>query len=205
MVSRFKVFINSSELFLADLDHSNKIEAELRVRYNGKVKSLHQYIDFLEKTPKNAGVVIFSDDFEKLWKDFQGIYKIVEAAGGVVENDAGEILMIFRRDWWDLPKGKIDKGETPEIAAVREVKEETGLEHVTLNKFLCLTYHTYILKEKRILKPTYWYKMHSNDQKLIPQTLEDILEVKWLKIHNFLGTNFRIYGSILEVLKTTEQ
>ena len=200
-----KVFINDSELFLAETKASEAINADLTVRYNGKVKSLHRYIDFLEKTPKTTSLLMYCDDIEKLWADFQGIYKIVEAAGGLVQNDAEEILMIFRRGFWDLPKGKLDKGETREIAAVREVKEETGLKNVTLKNFLSLTYHTYTLNEKRILKPTHWYLMSSNDTELIPQTVEDILEVKWLKIHKISGISFRVYGSIVEVLKTVVQ
>ena len=204
-MTNIKVFINSSELYLADTVSADNIDSDLRVRYNGKVKSLHHYIDFLEKTPKKTSVLLYNDDFEKLWTDFKSPYKIVEAAGGVVENDEKETLMIFRRDWWDLPKGKIDPGETPEIAAIREVKEETGLKNVILNKFLCLTYHTYTLNEKRILKPTHWYLMSSNDTDLTPQTLEGILEVKWVKIHKISGISFRIYGSIVEVLNAAAQ
>ncbi len=205
MMTVIKVFINESELILAETKSSETINADLTVRYNGKVKSLHRYIDYLEKTPKNTSLLIYFDDFEKLWADYQVIYIIVEAAGGVVQNDAGETLMIFRRGFWDLPKGKIDAGETPEIAAVREVQEETGLKKVTLKKFLRLTYHTYTFNEKRILKPTHWYLMSSNDTEFVPQTLEDILEVKWLKIYKISGINFRIYGSIVEVLNMVVQ
>lgn len=205
MMTVIKVFINESELILAETESSETINADLTVRYNGKVKSLHRYIDYLEKTPKNTSLLIYFDDFEKLWADYQVIYIIVEAAGGVVQNDAGETLMIFRRGFWDLPKGKIDAGETPEIAAVREVQEETGLKKVTLKKFLRLTYHTYTFNEKRILKPTHWYLMSSNDTEFVPQTLEDILEVKWLKIYKISGINFRIYGSIVEVLNMVVQ
>ncbi len=204
-MTNIKIFINSSKLYLADSVSADNIESDLRVRYNGKVKSLHHYTDFLEKTPKTTSVLLYHDDFEKLWMDFKCLFKIVEAAGGVVENDEKETLMIFRRDWWDLPKGKIDPGETPEIAAIREVKEETGLKNVSLIKFLCQTYHTYTLNEKRILKPTHWYLMFSNDTDLIPQTAEDILEVKWVKIHKISGINLRIYGSIVEVLNTVAQ
>jgi ADP-ribose pyrophosphatase YjhB (NUDIX family) len=52
--------------------------------------------------------------------------KIVMAAGGLVENEHGEILLIYRKKHWDLPKGKLDAGETLEECAVREVEEETG-------------------------------------------------------------------------------
>lgn len=204
-MTNIKVFINSSELYLSDTISAENINSELRIRYNGKVKSLHHYIDLLEKKPKPTSVLLYSDDFEKLWTDFKGLYKIVEAAGGVVENDEKETLMIFRRDWWDLPKGKIDPGETPEIAAVREVKEETGLKNVTLNKFLCISHHTYKLNEKRILKPTHWYLMSSNDNNFVPQTSEDILEVKWVDFNKISIANFHIYGNIVDVLNIAAQ
>jgi 8-oxo-dGTP diphosphatase len=57
-----------------------------------------------------------------------GVARQVEAAGGVVERD-GRIAVVHRPryDDWSLPKGKLDRGESFEAAALREVEEETGL------------------------------------------------------------------------------
>jgi 8-oxo-dGTP pyrophosphatase MutT (NUDIX family) len=52
---------------------------------------------------------------------------IIKAGGGIVVNEQNEVLLIYRRGKWDLPKGKLDDGETIEECALREVKEETGL------------------------------------------------------------------------------
>ena len=106
---------------------------------------------------------------------------IIEAAGGLVFNEKNELLMIFRRGFWDLPKGKVDEGETLEECAVREVQEETGLHNIKLGEFLNTTYHTYTLNNQSILKPSHWYKMeHWGNEILIPQTEEDISEIKWV-------------------------
>jgi 8-oxo-dGTP pyrophosphatase MutT (NUDIX family) len=106
---------------------------------------------------------------------------IIEAAGGLVFNEKNELLMIFRRGFWDLPKGKVDEGETHEECAVREVQEETGLHNIKLGDFLNTTYHTYTLNNQSILKPSHWYKMeHWGNEILIPQTEEDISEIKWV-------------------------
>ncbi len=157
---------------------------------------LHEIV----KTDFHSGI-IFHADLDKLKKDFFKMFSIVEAAGGLVENDKGEWLLIHRRGSWDLPKGKIDKGETPEAAAVREVEEETGLKNVKRNKAICSTYHTYHDFGKFILKPTYWYAMKVNGQQILsPQTEEDITEVKWVKKKDADGYFDKMYPSIRDVL-----
>lgn len=106
---------------------------------------------------------------------------IIEAAGGLVFNEQKELLMIFRRGFWDLPKGKVDEGETHDQCAVREVMEETGLQHIQLIEFLTTTYHTYQQNGETILKPSHWFKMMcSLAETLVPQTEEDITEIKWV-------------------------
>ncbi|MEM1216625.1 MAG: NUDIX hydrolase, partial [Bacteroidota bacterium] len=128
------------------------------------------------------------------------------AAGGVVRNFAGQWLVIFRRDSWDLPKGKIDPGETPEQAAVREVREETGLQNITLGAELPSTYHTYPDKKgRRVLKRTYWYFMDTNETTLVPQTEEDIEQAIWMSAEQFLGEERPVYTSIRRLLETAQK
>ncbi len=197
----YKVFINNKPLIFANApiegQGSNKI---LVTKYAGKQKFLFSFIDTLEKSPHYDGITVLASDVDKLWADFQGIFKIIEAAGGVVFNEKGEVLLIFRLKTWDLPKGKIEKGETPEIAAVREIREETGLNVVELGNFICPTYHTYEHKGKRILKKTYWYKMTTAEEQLTPQYSEDIEQAEWRDLPIFLQSKPTVYPSILEVL-----
>ena len=200
----YKVFINETPLIFTNtegvLPEWKNADNILIVKYLGKKKFLHNYIDLLEKSNKYHRVVLFSDDLQALWSDFSSIFKVIEAAGGVVFNEKKEVLVIFRRDFWDLPKGKIDKGESPEQAAVREVQEETGHENVFLGKHIIDTYHTYVLKDKRILKKTYWYEMKTTDTQLVPQQEEDIEQAEWVVLSDFLNSKPVIYGNILIVL-----
>src|SRR4051812_21020427 len=103
------------------------------------------------------------------------------AGGGIIKNEEGKILFIYRRGKWDLPKGKLDEGETIEECAVREVEEETGLRNIELGELIGVTNHHYTQDNENIDKETYWYAMKVNgDQKLVPQLTEDILELRWV-------------------------
>jgi ADP-ribose pyrophosphatase YjhB (NUDIX family) len=200
----YTIYINQVPLILTNTEgvkNDWKTDTKTLVaNYLGKQKALYNYIDLLEKGGNYERVVIVAADVEQLWQDFQDIYKIIEAAGGVVTNAEGDTLLIYRLKTWDLPKGKIDKGETPEQAAVREIQEETGLEAVTLGDFICHTYHTYEQKGKRILKKTHWYKMQTTQKALVPQTSEDIEIAEWVNLTSFLKTKPNLYGSIFDVL-----
>jgi len=127
---------------------------------------------------------------------------LIRAGGGLVENEKGEILFMFRRGKWDLPKGKLDPGETLETCALREVEEETGLSKLELIKFLLVTEHEYEERGLSILKETHWYLIKADaSQKLVPQTEEDISELKWVGEGNFTTVIRNTYPGILEVLK----
>lgn len=198
-----KIYINEKPIILAataDVAQMPKSGKTLLGIYRGKVKLLHQFIDTFEKNNPYDGAIISADDKAQLMEDFQGLFKIVSAAGGVVHNPQGEILMIYRRGSWDLPKGKIDKGEATDAAAVREVCEETGIQNVDIRDFITTTYHTYEQKGKRILKPTYWYNMQTTDTQLIPQTEEDIEQAVWMSRDTFFAEARPIYDNILIVL-----
>jgi 8-oxo-dGTP pyrophosphatase MutT (NUDIX family) len=128
--------------------------------------------------------------------------RIIRAAGGLVQNERGAILFMFRRNKWDLPKGKIDAGESPEECAVREVQEETGIGEVALKDFLLITHHTYEENGTSILKETHWFRMFATgDQELIPQIEEDITELKWVDAGGLAEMLGNTYPNILEVLK----
>ena len=128
--------------------------------------------------------------------------KKIIAAGGLVINEKNEILFIYRRQHWDLPKGKLDEGESIEACAVREVQEETGLKKVEIVSFLSKTYHEYFDKwiNEDVEKESWWYLMKSSSSEtLIPQTEEDIEKIVWadeLKVQEYLK---KTYPSIIEV------
>ncbi|HCL83820.1 MAG TPA: hypothetical protein DIC22_07590 [Chitinophagaceae bacterium] len=127
---------------------------------------------------------------------------LIRAGGGLVVNEKGEVLFMFRRGKWDLPKGKLDPGETLEACALREVTEETGVQKPELIKFLLITEHEYEERGLAIRKKTYWYLMKTNShQPLVPQFEEDITELKWIGPDDYKIVQQNTYPGIIEVLK----
>ena len=141
-------------------------------------------------------------DSEELIQESFNNHIYIEAAGGLVFNEKGKVLMIHRLGYWDLPKGKIDPGETPKQCAKREIKEECGIGKLSIVKELPSTFHTYEMKGKEYLKRTYWFEMLCKDNApLVPQTEENIDEVLWMgkkKVKELNEQN--TYRSILDVL-----
>lgn len=126
------------------------------------------------------------------------------AGGGLVLNEKGELLMIFRRGKWDLPKGKLDKGETIEHCALREVMEETGLTKVTIGKLIDVSFHGYFdsYLHEEVIKETHWFAMRATgDQKLIPQTEEDITEIRWVRNLDVEKCLLDSYDNVVEIIK----
>jgi mutator protein MutT len=168
------------------------------------VPAIKSLLHEIVKEEFHAGIV-WNQDLEKLKKVFFKQFTTVTAAGGVVENEKGEVLLIFRRGKWDLPKGKLDKGETIEQCAVREVEEETGLKDIKLNKLITVTYHTYDEFGKHILKDSHWYSMKVNgQQKTTPQTEEQIEEIRWVKKKELKNYFDNTFPSVKDVLNFTE-
>ncbi len=206
----YKIYINNTPVLLTSREKAVHLlpgdEENPVGLYIGKTKFLLNYVDMLEKTDRFQTVTIFAEDVEQLFADFKSLFEWVEAAGGVVFNVKGEVLLIFRRGSWDLPKGKIDPGESREAAAVREVQEETGLTKLERGALLHSTYHTYRDKNnKRVLKPTYWYKMWTEETELHPQAEENIEQAVWKDTETFLATQPVIYPNIVDVLRAAQE
>jgi 8-oxo-dGTP pyrophosphatase MutT (NUDIX family) len=200
-----KIYFNDKPLFLCDaLDET----IQPYVHHDDAVyidelnlHTIKAMIHEMELAKIHAGV-FFHTNLEELRKAFFKKFTVIQAAGGLVQNENKEILLIFRRGKWDLPKGKLDKGEKLEACAVREVEEETGLKKVKLLAPLTITYHTYHEGTKFVLKESHWYTMQApGDQQLVPQTEEDIHEIKWVKpeaLEPYLTNSF---PSIADVLR----
>ena len=177
------------------LHHSGTIFID-QVSLNS-IKSLeHEMIK-----PDFFAAVIFDNDLQKLLQFFFEQFIVIQAAGGLVSNENGEILMIFRRGKWDLPKGKRDKGELISHCAIREVMEETGLADIHLGELITITYHAYNESGRHILKESHWYKMSAKStEKLIPQLEEDINDIRWIGKNELQDYTSNTFMSILEVL-----
>jgi ADP-ribose pyrophosphatase YjhB (NUDIX family) len=144
-------------------------------------------------------------DYAKVTTDFKARFEVIEAAGGVVMKE-NKILFMKRLGKWDLPKGKIDKGEDYQMAAVREVEEECGVKAKILYKIGC-TWHTFIQADKsHKLKKTVWFAMECiNDAEKKPQAEESITKVKWTKPENIDKKLLNSYASILHIYRKFEQ
>lgn len=161
------------------------------------IKSLLHEIN---KPAFHAGVLLHTK-LEDLKKAFFKQFTMIEAAGGIVQNDKKEILFIYRLNKWDLPKGKVEKGEDLETCAVREVEEETGVTNLTVQNKIGETYHTYNAFGKHFLKTTHWYYLTClSEQTLVPQTEEDIVALDWVKAKKIQEPLSNTYPSIKEIV-----
>jgi 8-oxo-dGTP pyrophosphatase MutT (NUDIX family) len=158
-------------------------------------------VQHLEKIT-SLGTIIEDVSEQSLQKELYDLYAPIDAGGGVVFNEDGSVLMIYRRGKWDLPKGKRDDGEAIDYCAIREVSEETGLQQLTLGEKICDTYHVYAQYGQSLLKCTTWYRMFgSSKEKLVPQKEENILEARWIKTSEMSPVVFKSYEAIREVLR----
>lgn len=202
----YKVYVNGVPVFLGTPETVGELgllpgKDVFTAPYLGKRKQLKQYLDLLDKNSQVSVVALYAEKPDALWADFQSCFHRLDAAGGFVLNNQGQLLVFLRRGYWDMPKGKIDPGETPEQAAMREVREETGLVHLEAGPLLTHTWHTYREKGERILKCTWWFRMKTTDVEFIPQTEEDIEEIRWVDPQAWLTAAPTVYASIREVIE----
>ena len=153
----YKVFVNGSPLIL-----TNKLSDTEKGKYflmNGV--AINEAIEALSKK-KLKEAYIYHPNHEEILRKFTSKIPLVVAAGGVVTNKEGKVLFIYRNDKWDLPKGKLDKGETIEACALREVAEETGVKGLKIENFLQTTYHIFKRNGGYKLKEVHWYAMKTS-------------------------------------------
>lgn len=189
----YKVFHISKSLILDDKPHKNCQNYSFEEINNERILEW-----WLEKDEKN--ICLFSSHLKPLWRKFCLDFKILEAAGGLTTFKK-QWLAIYRLNKWDLPKGKIEKDESPEQAAIREVEEECGVSGLVLEEKITVTYHIYSAKNSWILKPTHWYKMKAKSlQKLIPQAEEGIAKAEWKNLSDLKKIKENTYPNIELVL-----
>lgn len=163
------------------------------------IRNFYNHVKTMRRTHFDSIVFVVTNKkkAKNLTKSF---YSIVKAAGGIIKNDADELLMIHRLGKWDLPKGKMDKGEVPKQTAVREVEEECNIKVELLTK-ACTSWHTYTFKGKSVLKQTKWYHMKClDDSKMKPQQEEDIEDIQWMDPAKTEAAIQNTYLSIVYVL-----
>ena len=169
--------------------------------YDQGVNLVYRFVEFAEHKSFSTLFLWSGSRYGEMKEQFFSFFKTIEAAGGMVRNEKNEILVIFRNGKWDLPKGKIDmRKESIKQAALREVKEETGIKALLIKRKLMTTYHIYFRKERMILKPTYWFGMHAHSSsKLVPEHKEDITLAAWKKKEEIPDLLKNTYNSLREL------
>ena len=169
-------------------------------KYNN-IQELDELLNVFREVSYIENLYIFHEDMLMLIEEFKACFTMIEAGGGVVFNSKGEFLTIKRNGIWDLPKGKLEKGEDFANAALREVEEETGLKGLEIIHPVISTYHTYSQKKKRILKKTRWFEMvYQGNSKPSLQSEEGITEYRWARPGETDFIRQNTYKSIMDVL-----
>ncbi len=198
----YKVFFNERIVLLTDDFIRNfQIRHGLFYKYRN-VSELKELLDFYWDLRQIESLFVFHHDIEELRERFKSCFQQVYAGGGLVRNSEGKFLIIKRRGKWDLPKGKVNKNETIEDAALREVTEETGLHGISIISPLMSTYHCYYIDDQKILKRTSWYDMlYTGKEVPVPEAEEDITEIKWISKEEIKQLSGNTFPAIMDVLK----
>ncbi|MDX8338365.1 NUDIX domain-containing protein [Draconibacterium sp. IB214405] len=182
-MQKYKVFLNEKRIVFVPGANITLSKLSGILTKNSTVEDIMGWVQSFEKN-NISETVVKHPECENVFQQFRSAFLQIDAAGGVVKK--GELLLfIFRNGKWDLPKGKIDKGESIENAALREVEEECGISNHTIKKALPSTYHIYKSPYKKtfgqwIFKETFWFEMdYSGNETLTPQLDEGITEVRW--------------------------
>jgi len=185
-------------LFIADLMPKQSKEIQQLDVQSFDFKTFHKN---LAKVSSESYILIHKEPKE-LFKKIKKSFELIKAAGGLVSSANGNYLFIYRNKKWDLPKGKVEKGEGMKEAGVREVEEECGVKIQTGDKKICKTYHVYTLNNKLVLKKTNWYRMTvKGEPKLVPQKEEGITKAVWLNRTELKPVLKNTYPSIVQVLE----
>ncbi len=171
----YKVFVNDIPIILS-------AEQDMGEKYTSIPIKEAKFKRIIKKINKGKllNVHLFHAKEEKLLKHLFKKLPVVTAAGGMVLNKQNDVLFIYRNGRWDLPKGRVEKAESLEEGAIREVEEETGVQNLEITRFLQKTYHVFQRKGKYKLKVTYWYEMKTDyTGELVPEVKEGIMKVKW--------------------------
>lgn len=197
----YRIYINDITLYITSIIPQLNEEMEQLTVLGFNFQTFYAQLDKVS----GKTFVLLTEDPKSLFKSIKESCVIIKAAGGLVESAKGNYLFIFRNKKWDLPKGKVEKGEGMREAAWREVEEECGVKIFTHDEKLCKTYHVYTLGSKIVLKKTNWYRMTvKGEPKLIPQKEEGITKASWLSKNDLDPVIANTYPSIMDVLEAGE-
>lgn len=192
----YDIYINTHLLKLADRPPEDRAGWSIVLPWRGRIKDLHALLDTLEKRQDAHDAWLFANPIEPLWDAFRHLFDYVPAAGGIVHRGDGRMMFILRKGHLDLPKGKLDPGESFETAARREVLEETGLTEIRTGPLMAVTWHAYRERKLRFLKETRWFAMDQPEGTGRPQAEEGITELLWMTWEEYHQSNLPRYRNL---------
>lgn len=205
----YKVFFNDSTIQISSGIKKSSKNNIVHIVEGDCYDFVNQLVYEIESGGKASDFLILDQEVNQLWDHFRNQFTEIPAAGGLVQNKKGLFLFIRRLGVWDLPKGKIEKKETSENAAIREVEEECGLTGMKIIRQLDSTFHIYRspylpVPNNLILKETKWFLMnYSGDEIPVPQLDEDIEEVRWFPVSELDRVMENTYSSLRELLQNS--
>lgn len=200
-----RIYFDNRPLFIAS-EKSEALEGYLQqpgsiLSTQVDTRSIREMIASMQNEKTLAGVIL-CENIDDAMQAIRNDTKLVVAAGGFIYSDSKEVLLIFRKKKWDMPKGKIDKGETLEACAIREIREETGLKSLELERHLATSYHTYPEKGRLVLKESHWFQIRGNQNDvLLPQTEEEIEKCEWVRFDALTPYLDNAHAAIVDVVK----
>lgn len=204
-MQKYKVFFNEKSILFTTPGKITITKPSNNSPVFTDASSVNNWLDEFEKDTESEKIIETGEP-ELIFEKFRKSLLNIDAAGGVIKRN-NRLLFIFRNGKWDLPKGKIDKGETVEEAALREVEEECSIRGHRIVRTLAPTYHLYRSPYKKslgqwILKKTYWFEMaYDGDEKGVPQTDEGITEVRWLAPSELSEVLANTYGNLKAMIE----
>lgn len=201
----YKVFFNDRKIIIDSHGNAPIVnETAISENLNSVEDVKNWFLDFAAN--QTDSTILLHPSPELFWKEmFLPVFIQIPAAGGVVIRNE-KLLFIFRNEKWDLPKGKIDEGETAKEAAIREVAEECGIKDHQIVKELPSTFHIYQSPYKKtlgqwILKETFWFEMeYPGSENGTPETSENITEIRWFAKNELNEVLANTYGNLKSVI-----
>lgn len=192
------IYYNDKPVYVVSKGEVSQYDEDAYV-VSAQSQNILKGLDALRENETSA-LVIYAGTEQDAIRVLSAALTRITAAGGIVVKNNDALLVIKRHGKWDLPKGKLEKDESIEEGAKREIEEECGIE-VKIKKPLKQTYHIYEHYGKSILKETYWFVAELiNDENIAPQKEEGITEVRWIPKKDIDEVYNNTYSNIRDVL-----
>lgn len=206
-MQNYTIFNKNNKVFIAkNLLKGEKVSEERIIRCNSEILNTYDFSPLFDDNQKNDWLVLAEgEDTEKVFEKVTSSLYFVKAAGGIIRNEMGDYLFMFRNGFWDMPKGHWEEGETIRQTAEREVLEECGMKHLEVKEYLASSFHSYYMHGRKEIKQTYWYDMFCpSSEQLTPQKEEGIKKIEWIKQQDLQKILQRSYPNIRYLFKTIE-